>query len=156
MRMKRWPGDLVAGDERALVQPALTAIHTLWLQEHNRFVNSVNLPNWLWHLFRVAVHLKSELRDFLKGKSFQERDDILFQVNSTPHQIQSHTSYNQRKRKYISAKCFKFFQETRRLVSAEFQNIVYSEYLPIILGSAGVKPNFINSSILTLLKKSPL
>ena len=103
MTMKRWPGDLVAGDERALVQPALTAIHTLWLQEHNRFVNSVNLPNWLWYLIRIAVHLKSELRDFLKGKSFQERDDILFQVNSKRYhstKIQSHTSYNHSESKY--------------------------------------------------------
>lgn len=33
-------------------------------------------------LIRIAVQLKSALKDFLKGKSFQERDETLFQVNS--------------------------------------------------------------------------
>ena len=35
------------------------------------------------NIFRIVVHLKSALKDFLKGKSFQERDEILFQVNLT-------------------------------------------------------------------------
>ena len=81
------PSDLVAGDERAIVQPALAALHTLFLREHNR----------------IAAIIKDKLRLRLAGRSAAERDEILY-------------------------------QETRRIVVAEIQNIAYEEYLPIILG----------------------
>ena len=35
------PDDLTSGDTRAVVQPALTSIHTLFVQEHNRIVDAV-------------------------------------------------------------------------------------------------------------------
>ena len=77
------PDDLVAGDVRAIEQPALASLHTLFLNEHNR----------------LAAELKSCLPSVL------HTDEILY-------------------------------QETRRIVGAELQNIVYSEFLPLILGSA--------------------
>ena len=81
------PSDLVAGDERVIVQPALAALHTLFMREHNR----------------IAANIKDRLS--LDGKTAAERDEIIY-------------------------------QEARRIVIAEIQNIAYSEYLPILLGSS--------------------
>ena len=40
--------DLTSGDVRAVVQPALTSIHTLFLHEHNRIVDALQ-PLWRAH-----------------------------------------------------------------------------------------------------------
>ena len=40
--------DLTSGDTRAVVQPALTSIHTLFLHEHNRIVDALQ-PLWRAH-----------------------------------------------------------------------------------------------------------
>ena len=72
----------MAGDKRAIENPGLASLHTLFLREHNRIAHQIN------NLFEA-----------------REWDDE------------------------------KIFQETRRIVVAELQNIVYSEYLPLVLGS---------------------
>ena len=78
----------VAGDERVNEHPFLTAMHTIFLKEHNR----------------IAKELRSHLPHFLRYiPSNIDLDDL-------------------------------FYQETRRIVVAEIQNIVYGEYLPSILG----------------------
>ena len=76
------PEDLVAGDARAIVQPTLASIHSLFLNEHNR----------------VAAELKTRLADFLSGMSNEEQDELLF-------------------------------QEARRIISAELQQVIYEESL---------------------------
>ena len=84
--------DQVAGDVRAIVQPALTSIHTLFLNEHNR----------------IARELKSRLGNALTGFSSSETDEFLF-------------------------------QETRKIVGAELQKVVYQEYLPVVLGADAIQ-----------------
>jgi len=85
------PSDLAAGDERAIVQPALAAMHTLFMREHNK----------------IAAEIKLQIEDFLKDKSKVEEDEIIY-------------------------------QETRRIIIAEMQNIVYNEYLPLVLGKSNM------------------
>ena len=79
----------MAGDRRAIENPGLASLHTLFLREHNRIASEMNSfePSW---------------------------DDE------------------------------KIFQETRRIVVAELQNIVYNEYLPLVLGENTV-PHHVES-----------
>ena len=74
--------DFVAGDNRVNEHPFLTAMHVIFLREHNR----------------VAHQLKKHLPEYL------QKDETLY-------------------------------QEARRIVIGEMQNIVYGEYLPTILGA---------------------
>ena len=94
--------DLAAGDERAIVQPALTAMHTLFLREHNRLAD------------RLAVSLAPQLA----GRDLVDIDETLY-------------------------------QEARRLLVAQMQNIVYSEYLPLLLGRTGLNNLNINAELTT-------
>ena len=71
----------------------------------------------------MARNLKTSLASLLKDKSFQERDEFLYQVTADCRRF---------RRCHLA-------QETRRLVAAQFQNMVYSEYLPALMGSSGVK-----------------
>ena len=74
------PEDLVGGDVRAIEQPGLASMHSLFLNEHNRIAGlfSNNRP--------------------------EMGDEEIFQI-------------------------------TRKLIGAELQNIVYSEFLPVVLGN---------------------
>ena len=60
------PEDLTSGDTRAVVQPGLTAIHTLFLQEHNRIVDALKV---LW---------EGEAKT--KDLPANAREDFIFQV----------------------------------------------------------------------------
>ncbi|XP_055340623.1 peroxidase-like [Paramacrobiotus metropolitanus] len=70
---------VMAGDPRAGEQPALSAMHTLWIRHHNR----------------IADLISEQYADF---------DDE------------------------------KVFQAARRIVTAQYQHIVFNEFLPLILG----------------------
>ncbi|XP_033642488.1 lactoperoxidase-like [Asterias rubens] len=69
----------LAGDNRAAEQVGLTALHTVWLREHNRIARELSGVNPHWDGDRV-------------------------------------------------------FDETRKIVGAEWQHIVYNEYLPLLIG----------------------
>ena len=75
------PDDLVAGDGRAIVQPTLASIHSLFLNEHNR----------------VAAELKTRVSDFLTNQGGMN-DETLDET---------------------------LFQETRKIVAAELQQVIY-------------------------------
>ena len=79
----------MAGDRRAIENPGLASLHTLFLREHNR------IASWIKYF-----------------KPFWDDEKI--------------------------------FQETRRIVVAELQNIVYNEYLPLVLGENTV-PHHVDS-----------
>ena len=62
------PNDLTSGDIRAVVQPALASIHTLFVYEHNRIVDAL-LPIW-----------KNDTRT--KDLSPHTREEFIFEVSS--------------------------------------------------------------------------
>ena len=70
------PDDLTAGDVRAIEQPTLTSIHTLFLNEHNRIVEALEPL--------VAANAKtSKLSPY-------EKQEFVFQVSSNlPMQLLS-------------------------------------------------------------------
>ena len=94
------PEELVAGDVRAIVQPALASMHTLFLAEHNR----------------IAKKLKEELQ----------------RVNAFPSDPMDGDEL--------------IYQETRKIVGAVLQKIVYKDYLPIILGSEAMSAHNLDIS----------
>ena len=65
--------DLVAGDKRATIQPALVAMHTLFLNEHNR----------------IAMGIKPFLANKTSHLSSQTQDELIFQAS-----LASFTIYN--------------------------------------------------------------
>ena len=54
------PDDLTGGDGRAVVQPGLTSIHTLFLHEHNRIVDALKQ---LWDSHASTKDLSAHLRE---------------------------------------------------------------------------------------------
>ena len=84
-------GTFKAGDTRALENPALGSMHTLFVREHNRIAKLIEnkFPNWT--------------------------DE-------------------------------KIFQHSRRLVVAEYSNIVFGEFLPLILGNKATFPASVKST----------
>ena len=72
--------DLVGGDVRAIEQPALAGMHSLFISEHNR------------------------IAELLKENVPEANDEEIYQVS-------------------------------RKILGAEFQNVVYDEFLPIVLGN---------------------
>ena len=91
------PEDLVAGDARAIIQPGLASLHSMFVNEHNRIVRKLKIHPKL----KLTLLLKMSLEEQVKA------DEMLY-------------------------------QEARKIVSAELQNIVYNEFLPIVLGSDGL------------------
>ena len=94
------PDELVAGDVRAIIQPTLASMHTLFIAEHNR----------------IATKLKEELQ----------------KVNAFPSDPSSADEL--------------LFQETRKIIGAVLQKIVYKDYLPIILGSSAMSTHNLDIS----------
>ena len=101
------PDDLTSGDTRAVVQPGLTSMHTLFLHEHNRIARELES---LWASeaetkdlsARTGAEFVFEVRNFLSS-------------NNPKH----HNSP----------------QLARKLVGAELQQVTYQEFLPIVLGT---------------------
>ena len=60
--------DLTAGDVRALVQPALTSIHTLFLNEHNRIAQS------------LTQMVDNSTNENILAKTPAEKENFVFEV----------------------------------------------------------------------------
>ena len=79
-------GCFLTGDERGNEQPLLTALHTIFVREHNRLVDRLRRLNLRWSPSRL-------------------------------------------------------FLEARRIVAAEIQNIVQTEFIPLLLGGSPPPPD---------------
>ena len=114
----------LAGDVRANEQIGLTAIHALFVREHNRIASILN-----WRLKAGESLLRNKFRAF-------KRDYRPENPNATRAEIKDEFLY----------------ETTRKVVGAEIQVITYKEFLPLLIGDTllndydGYKPN-VNPSI---------
>ena len=90
----------IAGDERAMENPNLASLHTLFLREHN------NISDRLWHL--------ANWTKFGNDRCDNDKCDELL------------------------------YQNTRRILIAEWQHIVYNEWLPLIIGESRMNEFHLN------------
>ena len=130
------PNDLTSGDTRAVVQPTLTSIHTLFVQEHNRIVDAVTK---LWETNTVTKSLSPRTKaDFI----FEVKKSLVVYLKSKLKYFSLYICNNWCKyegykfqfvfRSDTDTKIFP--QLARRLVGAQLQQITYREFLPVVLG----------------------
>ena len=95
----------MAGDVRAIENPALASIHTLWVREHNRYcwkcldMMTFPIPTCDQLTSRVARRLSRRLS----------------------------------RRRNVTLTDEELYQRTRRIVIAEMQNVVYGQWLRYII-----------------------
>ena len=95
----------LAGDARANIQPGLLAMHTIWVREHNVIADA------------IADSLKARI----DSSYFASVDD----------EEEEGGSEERTKTKKLDDLIFHF---SRRITIAEYQAVVFEEYLPAILG----------------------
>lgn len=98
----------LGGDVRANEQLGLTAIHTLFVREHNRLASELD-----WRLRTGDSELKNEFRAF-KWDYQQNRSD------ATKDELKDQFLY----------------EAARKIVGAEIQIITYQEFLPLLIGDS--------------------
>ncbi|KAK7496685.1 hypothetical protein BaRGS_00012092 [Batillaria attramentaria] len=100
------PGDYcpLCGDARCGEQPGLTAIHTVYVKEHNRQVKRL---------------VRALLADAEGHNRPEDIKDV--EVDSFIEKADNHTKEL-------------LYQVTRKIVGAVWQNMMFSEYIPLIIG----------------------
>lgn len=98
--------------------PLLTTMHTIFVREHNRLARSIK---------DLAPH-------FCDETLFQEARYEIF--HQTSFHLQKELRFNLR---------FDVRDFCRRILIAEWQNIVYNEFLPIVLSDTVMQENNLNS-----------
>eukprot|EP00938_MAST-03A_sp_MAST-3A-sp1_P001747 g1747.t1 len=97
------------GDVRANIQPGLLAMHTLWLREHN-------------FIARALIRTLALEMDLPDSECAWCEMDVLERISSNLG-ITNTSVFDEL-----------LFQETRRILIAEFQHVTYNEYLPALFG----------------------
>jgi hypothetical protein len=109
------PNFFLAGDFRANEQVALTALHTLFVREHNSWVECIR---------REEGAPLGDVRRAFAGRDGRARV--------------TRAEMGDRSRPRLSGD--ELYELARAIVAAEIQAITYREFLPVLLGSNGVRP----------------
>jgi peroxidase len=106
----------LAGDKRVNEQIGLTAVHTLFLREHNRIAQDIwTILNRLSTPPAKGKTHQSERKEFRELKKQYKDLTRLYEQSG------------------LSLADF-VYQSTRRIVGAEIQAITYNEFLPLLIG----------------------
>lgn len=124
----------VAGDVRSNEQNGLTAMHTLFVREHNRWAN-------LFYAEAQAA-LEEEKPPAPEKKTYKYKDrqgNTVYSDRPPPGQVPSREKSRRRHQAEPKpADGDAIFEKARAMVIAEMQHITYSEFLPVLLGRRSV------------------